>query len=208
MKRAQFISQLIAVGVTTTVAKSYGATRHVGGPCEGCEAIFEFGNKTLGPVDIMPDYKDSGPKMEISGTIYKRDGRTPAKDVILYTYHTDQTGIYPVKGDEKGWGKRHGWIRGWIKTDASGKYKFLTLMPAPYPGRDNPAHVHAIVKEPSVNEYWIDDYLFEGDPLLSEKHRASQNQRAGNGILKPGKTKAGILLAHRDIILGLNIPNY
>ena len=208
MKRAQFINQLIAVGVTTTITKSYAGLKHVGGPCEGCEAVFEFGNKALSPVDTMPDYNDRGPKMEISGTIYKSDGRTPAKGVILYAYHTDQTGIYSAKDDAQGWGKRHGRIRGWIKTDASGKYKFLTLMPAPYPGRDIPAHVHAIVKEPSVNEYWIDDYLFEGDALLSEKHRASQTQRAGNGIVQLRKTNDGMLVAHRDIILGLNIPNY
>lgn len=83
----------------------------VGGPCEDCKAIFEYGSKKLGSTDRLPDYQVDGPKMEVSGTIYQRDGKTPAADVILYVYHTNQRGIYPTNGDETGWGKRHGYIR-------------------------------------------------------------------------------------------------
>jgi len=180
----------------------------VGGPCEGCEAVFEYGSKKLSWIDTLPDYTEDGPKMEISGTIYQRDGKTPAANVILYVYHTNQRGHYPTKGDEQGWAKRHGYIRGWIKTDASGKYKFYTLKPAAYPGRKDPAHIHATLKEPTVNEYWIDEYLFEDDPRLTQEERGAQKKRGGAGILKLTKNSNGILMAQRDIILGLNIPDY
>jgi protocatechuate 3,4-dioxygenase beta subunit len=176
--------------------------------CEDCEAVFEYGAKKLSWIDTLPDYGDDGPKMEVSGTIYHQDGKTPAAGVILYIYHTNQEGIYATKGDETGWAKRHGYMRGWIKTDQTGKYKFYTLRPGAYPGRRNPEHIHAIIKEPDVSAYWIDEYLFDDDPILTKEERNEQKKRGGNGILKLTKGSNGTLIAHRDIILGLNIPGY
>jgi protocatechuate 3,4-dioxygenase, beta subunit len=182
--------------------------KKVGDGCEGCEAIFEYGNKTLNSTDTLPDFNDPGPKLEVSGTIYKSDGKTPAKDVILYIYHTDQNGEYPTRGNEKGWAKRHGYIRGWIKTGTDGKYKFYTLRPGAYPGRQNPEHIHPVIKEPGYSEYWIDEYLFEDDPILSANEKSSQRGRGGKGIIKTEKDKNGMQIAKRDIILGLNVPGY
>ena len=65
----------------------------VGGPCEGCEAIFEYGNKILNNVDTLPDFNKSEIKLKVMGTIYQADGRTPASGIILYIYQTDQHGI-------------------------------------------------------------------------------------------------------------------
>ncbi len=182
--------------------------QQIGGSCEGCEAIFEFGSKKLSWIDTLPDFKEPGPKLEISGTIYQKDGKTPAKDVILYIYHTDQKGVYPQKGNETGWGKRHGYLRGWIKTNADGKYKFYTLRPASYPDTRAPQHIHPVIKEPNKNEYYIDEYLFMDDPFLNAKERAQQQKRGGAGILTLSKKKDGTWVGKRDIILGLNIPNY
>jgi protocatechuate 3,4-dioxygenase beta subunit len=159
-------------------------------------------------VETLPDYNESGPKIEISGTIFKKDGKTPAKDVILYIYHTDQKGYYSTKGKETGQGKRHGYIRGWIKTEADGKYKFYTLKPAPYPKRNAPAHIHAVIKEPDLKEYWIDEYLFDDDPLLTKEKRSLPEGRGGPGIIVLVEDKNGTLQCHRDIVLGKNIPNY
>jgi protocatechuate 3,4-dioxygenase, beta subunit len=63
------------------------------------------------------------------------------------------------------------------------------------------------VKEPDKNEYYMDDYLFDDDPLLTQEERLRQRQRGGNGIIKP-EIKNGILHAKRDIILGKNVENY
>ncbi len=179
----------------------------VGGPCEGCEAIYEFGDKKLLPIDTLPDFSQNDPKLKISGTVFKKDGKTPAKDVILYIYHTDKGGIYPTKGDEKGWARRHGYIRGWIKTGNDGKYAFYTFRPGAYPSRRAAEHIHITVKEPNRNEYYIDEFLFEDDPILSARERNSQRKRGGSGIFLP-EMNGGILTIDRDIILGLNIPNY
>jgi protocatechuate 3,4-dioxygenase beta subunit len=115
-------------------------------------------------------------------------------------------GIYEKKGDETGWGRRHGYIRGWVKTDAQGKYTFHTFRPGAYPARDEPEHIHIIVKEPERNEYYIDDFLFDDDPLLTAERRAKQPNRGGSGIVKP-VPMGDIFLVERNIFLGMNVPD-
>lgn len=181
----------------------------VGGSCEGCEAIFESPvpfNK-LNWIDTLPGFDEPGQKLEVSGSVFKPDGKTPASGIVLYVYHTDQQGIYPIKGDEDGWGKRHGYIRGWIQTNKNGQYKFYTLIPASYPNSNNPKHIHITIKEPGKNAYWIDDFLFGDDPLLTRELRNKHTFRGGNGILRTSNQN-GIRTARRDIILGENIPGY
>ncbi|HEX7903793.1 MAG TPA: hypothetical protein VF487_07935 [Chitinophagaceae bacterium] len=182
----------------------------VGGSCEGCEAIYEspVSFTELNEVDTLPDFNEAGPKLVIAGTVYKQDGKTPAGNVILYIYHTDQAGNYSTKGnDREGWGKRHGYIRGWIKTNEKGSYTFYTLVPASYPNSNNPKHIHPTVKEPGKTEYWIDEFVFADDPLLSQSERERKNPVGGNGVLKT-VMKDDILYATRDIILGLNVKDY
>jgi protocatechuate 3,4-dioxygenase beta subunit len=195
---------------SAAVKNEAGATdKKAGGRCEGCEAIYEcpVSFSQLNEVDTLPGFTDKGPKIEISGIIYKADGKTPAPGVVLYVYHTDQKGIYATKGDEKGWGKRHGYIRGWIKTNSNGEYKLYTLVPASYPNSNNPKHIHPTVKEPGISEYWIDEFVFADDPLLPDSERNRSKPVGGNGVLKP-EMKDGMLRATRNITLGLNVEGY
>ncbi|MBC7949341.1 MAG: intradiol ring-cleavage dioxygenase [Chitinophagaceae bacterium] len=181
----------------------------VGGSCEGCEAIYEspIPFAQLDYVDTLPSFYMPGPKLDITGTIYKSDGKTPAAGVILYVYHTDQQGIYPKKADEKGWAQRHGYLRGWVKTNAQGQYRFLTTVPASYPNSTNQKHIHPTIKEPGKSEYWIDEYVFSDDPLLPEAERNRPNPVGGKGVLTT-VMKDGMLRASRDIILGLDVRDY
>ena len=107
----------------------------------------------------------------ISGIIHHADGKTPSKDVVLYIYHTDQDGNYSNKKNEKGWAGRHGYIRGWMKTNEKGQYKFYTLMPASYPNSNAVKHIHPTIKEPGTNEYYIDEYIFDNYPFLTPERR-------------------------------------
>jgi protocatechuate 3,4-dioxygenase beta subunit len=179
----------------------------VGGPCEGCEAIYEYEGKALTSVDTLPGFNDNEPKLKITGIVFKQDGKTPAENVILYIYHTNRQGIYERKGDEKGWAKRHGFIRAWVKTGKDGQYAFYTFRPASYPDGSEPEHIHLTVKEPGRNEYWLDDYLFDDDPLLTQGSREKLRNRGGSGIVQPIEEN-GILAIKRDIVLGKNIPDY
>lgn len=179
----------------------------VGGPCEGCDAIFEYGDFDLSPVDTLPEFQETEPKLKLSGTVFEKDGKTHASNVILYIYQTNRGGIYPTNGDEKGWAKRHGYIRGWIKTGSDGKYTFYTFRPGAYPNRQEQEHIHITVKEPEKNEYYIDAFVFDDDPLLTDRIRENARNRGGSGISTP-IMKKGILTIERDLVLGLNIPDY
>ncbi|NNK72114.1 MAG: intradiol ring-cleavage dioxygenase, partial [Flavobacteriaceae bacterium] len=125
----------------------------------------------------------------------------------LYIYHTNRKGIYETRGDETGWGRRHGYIRGWIKTGKDGRYTFYTFRPASYPDRSEPEHIHIYIKEPGKNEYYIDDILFDDDPLLTASERSKRPNRGGSGIIRP-QPGGGLFVIDRDITLGLNIPHY
>ena len=201
---------ILLVGLFSCGSKTPGDnlnTRLIAGPCEGCEAVLEYGEKELNPVDTLPDYNEEGIKIKITGTIYRNDGITPAENVILYIYHTDQQGIYATKGGEAGWAKRHGYIRGWVKTDSNGHYTFYTLRPGAYPNASIPAHIHPTILEPDGKYYWIESFHFEGDPFLTNREISPESPRGGNGLIKL-IPEGGLLSGKRDIILGKNVPEY
>jgi protocatechuate 3,4-dioxygenase beta subunit len=179
----------------------------VGGPCEGCEAVYDFGDRYLPAIDTLPGFEANEPKLMVSGTVFEKDGKSPAKDVTLYVYHTNRAGIYESKGDETGWGRRHGYIRAWLKTDENGHYTFYTFRPAAYPGGTECEHIHITVKEPDKNEYYIDELVFADDPLLTLEKRKGLENRGGSGVCTL-RWEDGIYKTERDITLGLNIPDY
>jgi protocatechuate 3,4-dioxygenase beta subunit len=197
---------LFSVAVTGC-AQSPSAERRVGGGCEDCALMFAGMPSTLSWKTKLAANDEPGEPLIISGTIYKRDGKTPARDVILYVYQTDHTGRYTPAPDQVH-AKQHGHLRGWVKTDAQGRYEFHTIRPASYPNSQNPQHIHLIIKEPGLSFYWIDDFLFDDDPVLTEQEKSRQEKRGGSGIINLSRNSDGIWIGKRDIILGLNIPNY
>jgi protocatechuate 3,4-dioxygenase, beta subunit len=181
----------------------------VGGGCDGCEIMYVGIPATLNSSDTSAGWTEKGQKLLVTGTVYNLDGRTPAQNVIVYYWQTDNDGLYsPIQGmNEKA--KPHGHIRGWIKTDENGKYSIYTIRPAPYPNDVLPAHIHLSIKEPDVdNEYYPDDINFDDDKLLIPYFKKyPQENRGGSGIVRV-LLNGDIQIAEHDIILGLNIPNY
>lgn len=174
--------------------------------CEICDGIYEspVAFSQLNERDTLSCFNEPGPKLYISGIVYKNDGKTPAGNVVLYFYQTDQTGVYPKRGGEKGYAREHGYLRGWLRTNSKGEYHIYTLRPGSYPNSRNPAHIHIVVKEPGIQPYWIEDFLFEDDPYLAGSGENSRKPRGGSGVLSPVK-KDGLLVAIRDIYLGRNV---
>ena len=119
-----------------------------------------------------------------------------------------QPEFIPSKGGETGWAKRHGYIRGWIKTGADGTYTFYTTMPGAYPERNAAAHIHPTILEPDGKYYWVDEYLFKGDPLLTVQQTSAASARGGNGAVITLEKQGNLLVAKRDFVLGKNVPGY
>jgi len=160
-------------------------------------------------IDTSAGWYEKGQKLLVTGTVFQLDGKTPAANIILYYWQTDASGYYT---DAKGLSvkaKRHGHIRGWVKTNAAGEYAIYTNRPAAYPNDIFPAHIHLLVKEPDFpNEYYIDDLVFDDDELLIPfKKKYPLENRGGSGIVRV-LLKGDVQVAEHDIILGLNIPDY
>ncbi len=147
--------------------------------------------------------EERGDRIEISGTIFKQDGNTPAEGVIVYVYHTNQNGIYPKRGDEKGNARRHGYLRGWMKTGRDGRYRFSTIRPAPYKTHGGePAHIHYTIKAPGEKEYWLASLWFADDPRVT-KEEISKVKRVGgfSNVIQLVKSGNGSYKGTRNIVL-------
>jgi protocatechuate 3,4-dioxygenase beta subunit len=148
---------------------------------------------------IAPE-NEPGEPLVMRGTIFQEDGKTPAKDVILYVYHTNDHGIYPRTTPDDGTPRwRHGTLRGSMKTGEDGRYEFRTIRPARYPTNSAPAHIHATITAPGIPEYRIDDFLFEGDPLLTEDARRGHGRGGFPHVIRLTRDADGVWQGTRDI---------
>jgi protocatechuate 3,4-dioxygenase beta subunit len=170
----------------------------IGGPCEGCELVFEGQPAQIEATARIAPAGHSGEPLSIEGVVHGRDG-APAAGILVYAYHTDADGVYP-RADT-----RHGRLRGWTRTGSDGRYRFDTIRPAAYPDSSIPQHVHMHVIEPGIGTYYIDDVVFTDDPLLTaERRRAQERGRGGAGVCTPAHDDAGWHCT-RDIALGAGL---
>ena len=132
---------------TAAATASRGA---VADRCEGCELLYAGMPSDIGSIDTSEGWKEQGEKLLVRGTVYRPDGTTPAPGVIIYYYHTDRHGYYSPRDGMDERAKPHGYLRGWVKSDADGRYAIYTLRPAPYPNENAPAHIHVFIKEPDA----------------------------------------------------------
>ena len=200
---------LISCNEQTNHKPKNESNKIVGNGCDGCELMYIGMPKNISSIDTSSGWKEKGQKLIITGTTFQLDGKTPAPNVVIYYWQTDNNGYYSPKAEMDEKAKKHGHIRGWVKTDANGKYTIKTIRPAPYPNDILPAHIHLSIKEPDIeNEYYTDEINFDDDKLLIphlKKYR--QENRGGSGITRI-LLKDSLQIAEHDIILGLNIPNY
>ncbi len=168
----------------------------IGGPCQGCEWVFDDQPAKLSSQARIAPASEPGVPLVIEGVVTARGA--PTAGIIVYAYHTDVTGLYPRARNQ------HGRLRGWAVTDAQGRYRFDTIRPGAYPQLNTPEHVHMHVIEPGRGTYYIDDLRFTDDPLNPPDKRRTSH-RGGDGLATPEK-RDGTWFARRDIQLGMNIP--
>lgn len=189
--------QMLALLPLATYVRPTFASRDLP-ECEWCGADEAPANLTS-HMRIAAE-NEMGDRLQITGCIVDNTGK-PAAGVLLYAYHTNHTGLYEQKGNETGNGKRHGYLRGWLRTGADGCYRIDTVRPASYPGRKDPAHIHATLTPPGSAEYYIDNFLFEGDPKISPAMRERVKITGDQYILSLKKNENGIWLGERDLRL-------
>lgn len=188
---------------------SIGKNEIFGGGCDGCELMYVGMPEKIASISISPGWNEEGQKLIVTGTVFQIDGKTPAPNVIIYYWQTDNNGYYSPKAGMDKRARRHGHIRGWVKTDSNGEYTIKTIRPAPYPNQKMPAHIHLSIKEPDItNEYYTDEINFDDDKfLISHFKKYPQENRGGSGVVSV-LLNDSVQIAEHNIILGLNIPNY
>ncbi len=163
-------------------------------------APFPTAPGNISSVATLVSDNEPGERLIITGIVYKSDRKTPMPHFILYFYQTDATGVY--NHSDRSWMRPR--IHGWVKTDKSGRYEIRTIKPGSYPGSRNPAHIHVIVALPGKQPNWIDDFLFEHDPYLSEPDRKRSLKDNFSHIMKSTKENDGMLRATRNIKLNVD----
>jgi protocatechuate 3,4-dioxygenase beta subunit len=148
---------------------------------------------------------EPGERIKIAGIVYESDGKTPAKNVQMYFYHTNANGVYAKRGDEPGnsYAWWHGYNRGVLTTNDKGEYEINTIKPAPYPARVEPAHIHVIVKAPAQKQaYHLGVITFKGDELATVQYWYNVEQ---NGHPRDGGTalnrEGSVLHGKKDYVL-------
>ncbi len=159
--------------------------------------IYDYSEDQLNNIDSIPDFASKQDKLMITGTIFQSDGKTPAKDVILYISQPNENGDYELKTHND---KRFVHHRGWVKTDADGRYTFYTFIPGNLIYNREVKHIHPTIKEPGKPEYSLDALLFDNDPFLSKSCRKRLAKKGIDNILVLEK-KESMFVTTKDIIL-------
>jgi protocatechuate 3,4-dioxygenase beta subunit len=163
--------------------------------CEWCGAGEARGSLTS-KMTIAPA-EEPGEPMVIEGIVFKADGRTPAPDTVLYAYHTNAGGVYPKRGGERGNAGRHGYLRGWLRTDNAGRFTIESTRPGGYPSGGAPAHVHLTAIPPNGEEQSLGEIIFDDDPTVTEQHRNSKWML----VMSLRKGADGVWRGKRDLVL-------
>lgn len=162
--------------------------------------VFDYADKYLNNVDTIPGFDTKPEKLKITGTVYQSDGKTPAKDVILYVYQPDEHGNYKMKRDENR--NRYVYNRGWVKTDANGHYTLYTFIPGKFMSKEL-KQIQRVIKEPGKPEYDIKPFFFNNDPLLPNLTLACR-AKAVSSMLRL-EEKDGMFVAVKDIKLNKDL---
>ena len=168
MKRTSFIGSLLFLPIAKVLGKANVL------PSKACKTQRDAEGpyyKSGAPLKMI--IETEGQPLQITGTVFKAsDCSTPVANAIIDIWHCDSSGQYDSNGFK---------CRGFVKTDARGKYSFKTIFPPPYGSR--PRHIHVKVRAEGHSELTTQIY-FQGDPNL--KNDFARNAEATRVISLQG----------------------
>jgi protocatechuate 3,4-dioxygenase beta subunit len=133
---------------TTTAGTATASAAAVASSLPSCVVVPEltegpyYVNENLERSDIRIDTSDGsvskGAMLTIDWVVSQVDGNAciPLEGVLVDVWHCDAAGEYSDVGSEQG----HDFLRGYQRTDASGKARIVTIYPGWYQGRA--VHIH------------------------------------------------------------------
>ncbi|MBN3519717.1 catechol 1,2-dioxygenase [Algoriphagus lutimaris] len=205
MKRRSFIknSSLTALSISAFGSIQWNGKSFVGDTPTTTDILGPF-YRPGAPMrsDIIPP-DSKGIPMNLTGTIFKEDGKTPLDNVHVEIWQCDENEHYDNTSDSF-------LFRGAIKTEKNGKYAFKTIVPVPYkadPNNDEswrPAHIHMRVSVADQQDL-ITQIYFKGDKYNDTDTSASSPQ-AVNRILEIVKNSSGEHSVTFDVVLSKEFP--
>lgn len=197
MKRRNFIkdSTLTAFSIAAFGGIHWNGTRF--------EGDSETTSDILGPFyrpgapmrsNIIPA-GSTGEELQLSGTVFAKDGRTRLADVLVEAWQCDEHEHYDNASDDYN-------FRGAVRTGKDGKYTFKTIVPVPYKdGADwRPAHIHLRISSKGHQDL-ITQIYFKGDPHIA-KDAAAASPQSVNRILEIKKNAANKNTVKFDVVVG------
>ncbi len=205
MERRDFIkhSSLIAISVSAFGSISWNGSNYVGDSPTTTDILGPF-YRPGAPMRsniIPPDSK--GVLLNLSGTIYKEDGKTPLNNAMVEIWQCDENQHYDNTSNDY-------LCRGAIKTGNNGRYDFKTVVPVQYKANPNneaswrPAHIHMRVSVADQQDL-ITQIYFKGDKYIDTDTSASAPQ-AVNRILDIAKNTAGENAVIFNVVMSKEFP--
>ncbi|WP_179344974.1 peptidase associated/transthyretin-like domain-containing protein [Winogradskyella ursingii] len=197
--RSYFLKFVILLGVFNFInAQSSDGSNGI----NQINPIYDYLGQKISNTATIPDFQSKSDQLKITGTIYKSDGVTPAKNVVLYIEQADEHGDFDLRNEKE---NRYVYNRAWIKTNEDGKYTFYTYVPGNDRRFNQFQQIFPVVIDENQNTYEIGTYLFDQDPLLSRACRKKIAKKDDpTRILKLQKVES-LFTAKRDIVLPENI---
>lgn len=160
MKRRKFIatSSLFAFSVGAFGGISWNGKSFIGNSPTTSDILGPFYRPGAPVRNSLLIPGDEGSILNLSGTVFDIDGKSPQKDTLVEIWHANSKGEY----DNTSLEYRH---RGAAKTDQNGEYTFKTIMPPPYKFNETdyrPAHIHFRISSDKKQDL-ITQIYFKGD---------------------------------------------
>jgi protocatechuate 3,4-dioxygenase beta subunit len=112
----------------------------------------------------IAELNEPGVRLAVQGRVFAPNCTTTLKNYALDVWQADAQGNY-YTGTQSNYR-----LRGKIKTDAFGRYRFETVLPGRYGDAAGirPAHLHVSFLSPGGNVILTTQLYFEGDPFLGQ----------------------------------------
>ena len=123
---------------------------------------------------------EPGDPLVVSGRVFAPDGAHPVASVIVYAYNTDKDGYYSPDGKVG-----HPRLKGYMKTDAEGRFELHTIFPGRYPNMRIPAHIHFNLWGAGYPVQWTEDLRFEGDSYLTDAMKRESEALGDFATIRP-----------------------
>jgi transcriptional regulator GlxA family with amidase domain/protocatechuate 3,4-dioxygenase beta subunit len=134
---------------------------------------------------------EPGQALRVSGVVRDDSGRA-VRGALLYVFHADSHGQYTR---DKPMDERHARLFGYLRTDAEGRYEFLTIRPGgyakPYEGHYIPQHIHYEVSADGFSPRRF-QLVFDDDPRMADEHWRKCAAEQKNPVARGSRDAEGV----------------